>query len=424
MNTFNEHKAEKLLERILRSSEFASSPTYQKLLRYLFEKSQQGDKPSESTIAIEFFEKKGDFNPAKDSTVRSQVHALRKKLHAYYLTEGKHEKVKLEIPKGRYELYFHQVQTETSSNLYKRTTIILSCLLFLALAALALVLSLPNSTLNTQKSKFGDSLNLWSDFIDSPLPVLIIVGDYYFFDGGETYYGSSIKTRYGSINSDNDLEQFLKRFPNFDYEPASFRYTSNQLISGLSILLQNFYQHNKKVNITFSSHMDSSLIARHNVIFMGPSKTLGSMERYLHKLNIDYQHYPHRLYAEENEKPSSYERVQITGRYSYRTGYSIVTKQPGEHDNLIMIIAAFSPGSVLRTINYIHSPHFFADVKSTILNKMPFPRHFAMLFENTHIHNNDFIACKEIFPIDSNDSTANNLSVKDVPKSDWPEPEE
>lgn len=405
MNNIDKHKVEKLLERILRSREFASSTTYQKLLRYLVEKSQQGNTASESTIAIDFFHKKGDFNPAEDSTVRSHLHVLRKKLHAYYLTEGRHEKIKIIIPRGRYEIRFHQAENKITENAYKRATFILSVLLFLALAGLGLVLmSSGDRSSKTVTASSGDPLKLWSDFVNSPLPVLIVVGDYYFFDGGDTYYGSSIKTRYGSINSDKDLERFLKQFPDFDYEPAAYRYTANQVISGLSVLLETLHQHNKKVNITFSSQMDSSLIAGHNVIFIGPSKTLGHMEHYLHKLNIDFQHYPHRVYAEKSQRYSSYERVQIPGKYSYRTGYSLVTKQPGEHDNLIMIIAAFSPGSVLSTINYIHSAHF-ADLKSTILNKKQLPHHFALLFEITHIDDNDFITCKKLFDVPSSVST-------------------
>ncbi|MCB0276351.1 MAG: hypothetical protein KDI06_16165, partial [Calditrichaeota bacterium] len=95
---------QKYLERILASNEFASSQTYRDFLKYLFEAAVQEKELKELTIAVDFFEKSADFNPAFDTTVRSHIYKLRKKLETYYLKEGREDKFRLRIPKGHYKL--------------------------------------------------------------------------------------------------------------------------------------------------------------------------------------------------------------------------------------------------------------------------------------------------------------------------------
>ena len=95
-----------LLENILSSKTFSGSKTYGLLLKYLVDCSINGKSPKEQNIAVEVLQKNEDFDPSIDTSVRVYIHKLRKSLDKYYQNEGKHDKIKLEIPKGHYDVNF------------------------------------------------------------------------------------------------------------------------------------------------------------------------------------------------------------------------------------------------------------------------------------------------------------------------------
>jgi TolB-like protein len=56
----------------------------------------------EYSLGTEVFLRKESFDPRSDTIVRVQVHRLRTKLEGYYKTEGTHDPIRFEIPKGSY----------------------------------------------------------------------------------------------------------------------------------------------------------------------------------------------------------------------------------------------------------------------------------------------------------------------------------
>jgi hypothetical protein len=61
----------------------------------------------EYQLATEVFGRRSDFDPQSDSTIRVQAGRLRLKLAEYYSSEGAHDAVIVELPKGTYILSFH-----------------------------------------------------------------------------------------------------------------------------------------------------------------------------------------------------------------------------------------------------------------------------------------------------------------------------
>jgi hypothetical protein len=49
-----------------------------------------------------------DYDPRRDSTVRSEVARLRARLSLYYSTEGRQDELMIELPKGSYVPAFRQ----------------------------------------------------------------------------------------------------------------------------------------------------------------------------------------------------------------------------------------------------------------------------------------------------------------------------
>jgi hypothetical protein len=83
----------------------------QQMLRYLaqttFDRNEEALK--EYTIGVEALGRPADFDPKVDPIVRVQIHRLRQKLKEYYDSEGLHDAIAIEIPKGRHLPVFHYV---------------------------------------------------------------------------------------------------------------------------------------------------------------------------------------------------------------------------------------------------------------------------------------------------------------------------
>ena len=93
-----------------------TSPSGVRLFRYLAEATLNDNVLKETVIAIDVFNRDPSFNPGDNSLVRSSIYNLRKKLDAYYLSEGKEDLIRISIPKGSYHLDFQENQIEGAIN--------------------------------------------------------------------------------------------------------------------------------------------------------------------------------------------------------------------------------------------------------------------------------------------------------------------
>ena len=92
------------LEKILASPVFAHAERQQRFLRYAVTHTLAGnnDRLKGYTIGVEVFDREQDFDPAVDAIVRVEAARLRAKLREYYESDGRHDAVRLSLPKGSY----------------------------------------------------------------------------------------------------------------------------------------------------------------------------------------------------------------------------------------------------------------------------------------------------------------------------------
>src|SRR5437588_8518201 len=129
------------LQRVLSSVCFARSEGLSRLLRFLVERQLEGREAElkESTIGVEVYGRRPDYDPGRDSTVRSEVARLRARLSQYYATEGSQDLLVIELPKGGYLPAFRQSEPVPVSHRAKPKRLgLAACLAGLALAATAL----------------------------------------------------------------------------------------------------------------------------------------------------------------------------------------------------------------------------------------------------------------------------------------------
>ena len=110
------------LDRILHGRALHGSDSLKAFLRFVVDKSIENHEGQlkEYVIATEVFGRGNDFDSRVDSVVRVQAGRLRVKLHEYYETEGKDDRVIIVLPKGQYTPVFSYAQKKEERGMAKR----------------------------------------------------------------------------------------------------------------------------------------------------------------------------------------------------------------------------------------------------------------------------------------------------------------
>jgi hypothetical protein len=92
------------IEKVLASREFFQSVRMGRFLRFSVEKTLRGeeDELKEYLLGIAVFDRNGEYDPHIDPIVRVEARRLRAKLNRYYESEGRHDPILIEYPKGHY----------------------------------------------------------------------------------------------------------------------------------------------------------------------------------------------------------------------------------------------------------------------------------------------------------------------------------
>jgi adenylate cyclase len=96
------------LTTLLGCAEFHASERHRRFLTYIVEETLQGraDRIKAYSIAIATFDRSEDFDPLTDPIVRIEASRLRRALEHYYLTSGKSDRIRIDMPKGSYVATF------------------------------------------------------------------------------------------------------------------------------------------------------------------------------------------------------------------------------------------------------------------------------------------------------------------------------
>jgi hypothetical protein len=104
-----------LLERVADSTQLRRAFRLRELLFYLGRRSlKEGcDQIHEQEIGKEVFGRRESYDTGADNIVRASISDLRKRIETYFTTEGIHEELRMEIPRGSYVPVFRPAIVET-----------------------------------------------------------------------------------------------------------------------------------------------------------------------------------------------------------------------------------------------------------------------------------------------------------------------
>jgi hypothetical protein len=401
----NESIENKLLEKILASNEFSHSKIYQTYLTYLVEASREGKDLKETVIAIEVFGKDATFNPAEDTIVRSHTYTLRKKLESYYFHEGREDKLRLKIPKGHYNTKFVTI----SDNIYHPKRILnfvsrrLAIPIMLTLILITIIMLIINYSLKNQLHSFQcieSNDPIWKEYLNSSLPILVVVGDHFFFTDYLEKYHQEVGIRHPAINS---MEDFQQAYPNYRVIPSAEPYFPYHSIWSLPPILSILYSVHETPILRKSSDVSPQMLDEYNIIFLGSIKTLYKLKHTLLKSHFDFEVSPHRVFY----KPDDKTETQIFETSLHSTGPNedliLALKLPGPDNNSIFIIASYHSLGAPEIANYLILPETRKDLEQRMIDKFHrVPKYFEILFRVTGIdktaYNTEILVFNQIKP--------------------------
>jgi adenylate cyclase len=105
------------LERILASRCFQQAGRASHFLRFVVEQTLAGagQRLKGYTIGVEVFGRPADFDAQSDALVRVEAGRLRRRLVEYYASEGVHNPLRIELPRGSYAVEYHTVDLDGSA---------------------------------------------------------------------------------------------------------------------------------------------------------------------------------------------------------------------------------------------------------------------------------------------------------------------
>ncbi len=259
-----------------------------RLFDFLVESSASDTVPKETVVAAEVFDKSSGFNTL-DSSVRVYIHNLRRKLQQFYDGPGKDENVRLALPKGEYRLIVEPRDQPPASPVPKpesqpapRRRIgyagWIGGLAVLACVAIGFgSLYRPRNAWESVRSS-----PVWARVLQNDKPIVIALGDYYIF--GDTEQSSDVQRliREFSVNSKDDLEQYLEMNPKLAtrYMDVGLGYLPTSSAFALANIMPILGSGEKRrARVAMMSSLDPAILKSANVVYVGLLSGLGSLQK-------------------------------------------------------------------------------------------------------------------------------------------------
>lgn len=378
------------LNKVLNSQCFSMSVVVKELFKYLVEKTIDGEAPKEMEILYEVFG--NSQNQTKEKNIRIYVHNLRKKLDEYYQKEGAGDEIIFALPKGAYQVkIIRNKRMIFRSQIAKLTPYILGLSLVFFLLA-TLVISSKDRSLQTRSY-------IWKDIYKSKYPLLIILGDHYFFNV-KNVSGSMATTRIAEINSDDDFNELLKANPEVSdsFVKSELTYISKQVPLGLFSIMSFLGGGHNDINIRYSSNLKWEHLHATNAIYFGSYKTQYVLRQIFEKIGITFNVTDSKLVYTVNDSTSIYDSKNNGFLYvEYATLVHFKTKD----ERIVMALLCNSDIGNIATIKYLSQPKNLRELKSLTSNFQS--ENYKVVFEVRGENQTDFrTILKRIDPVTMN----------------------
>jgi len=357
--------------------------TMLRLFDYLLEHSIAGHAPKELEIYHAVFAKGGTQDVAQDSTVRVYIHKLRKKLDEYYTDRPG---PRITIPKGEYRLTLIETTAATGQDTARP---IGSALLdrmkahkaiVLAVAILALVniafWALMSITYPSLPVPPAADTFFWRPLSHDGAPKrpnLVVLGDYYLI--GEAIDDKEVShlVRDFSVNSREDLEQYLMNNPqdfghyidiNLTYLPTSTAIALNDI---LPIVKAADRKKARPSGSIIMSHLNPDILRKSNIIYVGFLSGLGMLRDPLFQASgFSIGESYDELIDKKTGKHYLADWGLFEGDTTPLSDYGYIASMPGPAGNHVLIISGTRDAAVMQMAELVSDPEQLAALSKRV----------------------------------------------------------
>jgi hypothetical protein len=395
----DEEKLEQL-EKLLNSRAFQGSEHLISLLQYLVQEAiaNPDAQLKEYTIATQVLGRSNDFDPRIDSVVRVQAKRLRSKLQEYYETEGKPDRVLIDLPKGHYRAVFsyihgankdeavfaRDVQTVTAppaatldndpqsvegEKVWRGALVACVVILSIAVALLAFSnISLRRQTQAASSNQQAVSGTVWETFLKSEAQTLAVLSNpplYRFSNNAdpdvllkdsmeiapEQAARMANEMRHKLVMKQNHMPRLIL---------SSEDYTGMGEAIGLFHLTQLFQSSGKSLLLKQSRTISAEDLKNKNVIMLGSAWVNDWVEKLPVKEDFTYSSNA----TIENNNPMPGEEREYGPRYNEQNGdveedYALITVKPGVTDeHRLMILAGILSEGTQGAAEFVTSKEY------------------------------------------------------------------
>lgn len=334
-----------LLERLLRSRQFANAESLRKILLLLCR--HKGRPLKEYEIAVDALGRPQNFDPKTDPIVRVSIGAIRDRLDSWFRHEGADEPLRLTIPKGRYEAVF--VPAEPS-----RTAV--------APPVRALA-------------------QFWAPYLDKYRPVVIITSELLFFrDSSGNYFRNIFVNNVES--SPGALRSLLSAVDPSELRP-SYHFMSAGEVHCILTLMRFFFESGiaaEPRNARFASWQD---LRDSNVILIGSSRVNRFVDAMQQEECFRVESCEIVNHCAKAGEPARYTGARwFEGQLERLTEYALVTRRPGIVPGTSITILSGNHGRVMEAASSFltmeDKVHSLLEIAG-IAGSDPFPQHVQFL---------------------------------------------
>ncbi|MCK5148431.1 hypothetical protein KAR48_16865 [bacterium] len=362
-------KKKAILEQVLDASVIKNKQKYCDLLIYLVECSIKNESPKAISVAVDVF--KRSINNLDSSFVRVYIHNLREKLDIYYSTEGKDQPYRIVIPKGHYDIRFEENQRRRgkifqSINQYREW-------IWLAIACtLALILLFNPDIVRIQSQSPFKASSIWSDILVSPKPLVINMGDEFFYKEYFDHYDDVLIVKNSQINTKKKMREKMQSDPeNKIIQWVESAYFADNCVYGLINLLPFIAREGVNYTCNESDNLNMDYFVNNNIIFIGGHRTLYLLNDFIENSSLGIQIYPEFKVKVDTGIHSSwihfeYNESEFSKQYD---DYCMVLKLPGPRDNHLMVFTSYSGIGVQAVTKYLTDSNYLKEFEQIIKNE-------------------------------------------------------
>ena len=351
MTITKEEKVEQL-DRVLKGHALQGSENLKAFLRFVVMRGIESDEHQlkEYVIATEVFGRGSDYDSRVDSVVRVQAGRLRAKLQEYYTTDGRDDRILIDLPKGHYTPVFSYHRSANSE--------------------------VPAGTGGMSGPEEGSlvierqaAVVLWSELLRLPEPVLVVFSNSIFHGN----YGEGM-TLFKSLDSP-ETEAIVQGIGSNgqDHPPRIDHYTGIGEVMGVYFLGEFLARehHPFKVKRSLLLTWDDAKTA--NIVVLGsPAENLFLLDLpqqqdfVFRSLNDDQQHLVNAIVntnPQPGEQPSYLAKQYGPSPSQISEDYAVVSLLQGLSEKTrILILAGINTFGTQAAAEYVTRPEYIRDL--------------------------------------------------------------